>query len=131
MSVVASMAYARVHTATYVSDKMRNMLKLLIRFHGLDPEALVDACADAGIAFLPWQPIVLTPNRAGRTVAEIASGIGAEPGQVALAWLLRRSPVILPIPGTSKKAHLDANLDAAWLQLPDDAYARIDDAAAL
>ena len=46
MSVVASMAYARVHTATYVSDKMRNMLKLLIRFHGLDPEALVDAWTD-------------------------------------------------------------------------------------
>jgi aryl-alcohol dehydrogenase-like predicted oxidoreductase len=94
-------------------------------------EALVDACQDAGIPFLPWQPIALAPNLAGRTVAAVASELGAEPGQVALAWLLRRSPGMLPIPGTSKAVHLDANVDAAWLHLPDDAYTRIDDAAAL
>jgi pyridoxine 4-dehydrogenase len=58
-------------------------------------------------------------------VDEIASNHEATPGQVALAWLLRRSPVMLPIPGTSSVGHLDENVAAASLQLTDDEYAEL------
>jgi pyridoxine 4-dehydrogenase len=94
-------------------------------------EGVLAACEAAGIPFLPWQPIAVAPNLAGRTVAEVAAATGAGPQQVALAWLFRRSPLMLPIPGTSKLSHLDANVDGAWVALSDEDYRRIDVAAAL
>jgi aryl-alcohol dehydrogenase-like predicted oxidoreductase len=94
-------------------------------------EGVLAACEAAGIPFLPWQPIAVTPNLAGRTVAEVAAATGAGPQQVALAWLFRRSPLMLPIPGTSKLSHLDTNIDGAWVTLSDEDYRRIDVAAAL
>ena len=94
-------------------------------------EDVLVAAEQAGIPFLPWQPIAVTPNLAGRTVTEVATGMGVLPQQVALAWLLRRSPMMLPIPGTSKVAHLDDNVDGVWVSLSEEDYARIDLAAAL
>jgi pyridoxine 4-dehydrogenase len=85
-------------------------------------------CERHGIAFLPWLPVAPT-NRgpAGGVVAEIAVRLGASVTQVALAWLLRRSPVMVPIPGTSSRAHLEENVAAAALaaRLTDDDVARL------
>ena len=89
-------------------------------------EDVVDACERAGIAFLPWYPL-LTGRLAepGGPVAAAASRLGATPAQVALAWLLRRSPVMLPIPGTSSVAHLEENVAAGALRLTDAQFAAI------
>ena len=89
-------------------------------------EDVVNACERAGIAFLPWYPL-LTGRLAepGGPVAALASGLGATPAQVALAWLLRRSPAMLPIPGTSSVAHLEENVGAAALRLTDEQFATI------
>jgi aryl-alcohol dehydrogenase-like predicted oxidoreductase len=68
-------------------------------------------------------------TQAGRVVAEIAQAHGATPGQVALAWLLAYSPVMLPIPGTGSPAHLEENLAAPELRLTGAELARLDEAA--
>jgi pyridoxine 4-dehydrogenase len=86
-------------------------------------EPVLDYCQGAGIAFLPWFP--LGAGRlagAGGALGAVARRHGATPAQVALAWLLRRSPVMLPIPGTSSVAHLEENLAAATLRLTDDEF---------
>jgi len=90
------------------------------RYHVRDrgSESVLDACERAGLAFLPWRPVAAgelsgSPSK----VAETAERIGATPSQVALAWLLHRSPVMLPIPGTSKVVHLEENVAAAELRL--------------
>src|SRR5271170_1099198 len=82
---------------------------------------LLNYCEQNGIAFLPWAP--LGQNRQANEVLEkTAKALGATPLQVALAWLLRRSPVMLPIPGTSSVAHLEENVAAAGLELPEEAF---------
>ena len=81
-------------------------------------DALVDICAGAGIAFIPFYP--LAKGRLARPdspLARIAERHNATPGQIALAWLLHRSPVMLPIPGTSSLAHLEENLGAMSIRL--------------
>ena len=80
---------------------------------GSDP--LIDLCEQERLAFLPWEPI----QALGRhpTLWQIAERRGADPRQVALAWLLARSPVVLPIPGTHTVAHLEHNIAAAGLRL--------------
>lgn len=94
-----------------------------------DDDALVDALARDGIAYVPFFPIGgFTPLQSS-TLTGIAERLGATPMQVALAWLMRRSPNILLIPGTSSVAHLRENLAAADLHLPDDAAAELDGAA--
>ncbi|MFG3106250.1 aldo/keto reductase [Streptomyces tendae] len=88
-------------------------------------EDVVDACDAAGIGFLPWRPVhpaVVTPS----PVTAVAAELGATPAQVALAWLLRRTPVMLPIPGTGSLAHLEENVAAAELSLDDEQAARLD-----
>jgi pyridoxine 4-dehydrogenase len=89
-------------------------------------EAVVDYCEREGIAFIPWYPLeagkLADP---GGPVARAAETLGATPAQVALAWLLRRSPVILPIPGTSRVKHLEENTAAAELSLPDDLFEKM------
>ena len=100
--------------ATIVS--VQNLFNLTAR----DAEPLLDHCTDKGIGFIPWFPLATGKLLdAGGPLAQIAADTGAEPSQLALAWLLRRSPVILPIPGTSSVAHLDQNLGAAELELTD------------
>jgi pyridoxine 4-dehydrogenase len=82
---------------------------------------LLDYCEKNGIAFIPWAP--LGQNRAANELLDkFAKDLDASPLQVALAWLLRRSPVTLPIPGTSSPKHLEENIAAASLKLPDAAF---------
>ncbi len=84
-------------------------------------EGVVDYCAREGIGVIPWYPIqVGKVGRNGGAVAELAKRHGATPTQVALAWLLARSPVMLPIPGTSRVTHLEENVAAAGLRLSDE-----------
>ena len=79
---------------------------------------LLDHCEKNGIAFIPWAP--LGQNRQAHDVLDrVARELNAKPLQVALAWLLKRSRVILPIPGTSSVAHVEENIAAAGLKLPD------------
>ncbi len=93
-------------------------------------EEVVDHCEAEGIAFIPWYPLAAGPlAREGGPVDRIARRLGATPGQVALAWLLRRSPVMLPIPGTSKVTHLEENVAAAALELDDAAMRELDEAS--
>ena len=76
---------------------------------------------------LAWFPLAAGGlARAGTLLDEIAAKLGATTAQVALAWVLKRSPVMLPIPGTSKVAHLDENAAAAQLALSDDDFRRLD-----
>jgi aryl-alcohol dehydrogenase-like predicted oxidoreductase len=88
-------------------------------------DGVLEVCHRDGIAFLPWYPLAVGRlATADGAVADVARRHDATPAQVALAWLLRRSPVVLPIPGTSTVAHLDENTAAAELRLsPEDAAA--------
>jgi pyridoxine 4-dehydrogenase len=82
---------------------------------------LLDNCEKNGIAFIPWAP--LGQNRQANDVLnKAAASLQASPLQVALAWLLRRSKVTLPIPGTSSVAHVEENIAAAGLKLPDQVF---------
>ncbi len=83
-------------------------------------EAVLDHCTKAGIGFIPWFPLAAGAlAQPGSVLSEIAGKLGATPSQVALAWVLKRSPVMLPIPGTSKPDHLMENVAAAALTLSD------------
>jgi len=89
-------------------------------------DALVEKLAREGIAYVPFFPLGgFTPLQSG-VLPEVASELGATPMQVALAWLLQRSPNLLLIPGTSSLGHLRENLAAAGLKLPAEAVARLD-----
>jgi aryl-alcohol dehydrogenase-like predicted oxidoreductase len=93
-------------------------------------EDVLQYCEANGIGFIPWFPLAAGDlAKPGGPVAEIADAHDATPGQVALAWLLQRSPVMLPIPGTGSLEHLEENVAAAALQLTDDEVARLDRAA--
>ena len=81
-------------------------------------EGVLDHCTSQGIGFIPWFPLqVGKVGEQGGAVTAIAARHGATPSQVALAWLLQRSPVMLPIPGTSRVKHLEQNVAAASLRL--------------
>jgi pyridoxine 4-dehydrogenase len=81
-------------------------------------EDVLDACDREGIGFIPWFPLAIGDlARPGGPLDDLARRHDATPGQLALAWLLGRSPVILPIPGTSSEEHLEENLAAADIQL--------------
>ncbi|MFC9680917.1 aldo/keto reductase [Streptomyces sp. NPDC056948] len=92
---------------------VQNRYNLLDREH----EPVLAACAAAGIAFLPWRPVAWGKAGAEAEIAAVAADLGATPTQVALAWLLDRAPVVLPIPGTARIEHLEENLAAADLDL--------------
>jgi pyridoxine 4-dehydrogenase len=90
-------------------------------------EGELDHCAKKGIGFIPWFPLNAGElTKEGAALDAIARKHKASPGQIALAWLLRRSPVLLPIPGTSKVAHLEENVAAAEIKLTDDEFAALD-----
>ncbi len=91
---------------------------------------VVDYCERNGIAFIPWFPLG-AGTVAGRLLDRIAKARQAKPIQVALAWLLKRSPVMLPIPGTSSIVHLEENVQAASLQLTDEEYLELTGVAQL
>jgi len=80
-------------------------------------EDVLRACEKSGIAFLPWYPLGAGAALRSARVRKVAARLGATPTQVALAWLLAKSPAMLPIPGTSSLAHLEENAAAATLRL--------------
>jgi len=94
-----------------------------------DDDALIDQLARDGIAYVPFFPLGGFHPLQSSTLSAVAARLGATPMQVALAWLLRRAPNILLIPGTSSVAHLRENLAAAELDLPDDALKELDGVA--
>jgi aryl-alcohol dehydrogenase-like predicted oxidoreductase len=85
-------------------------------------EAVLGYCEQHGITFLPWYPLGDGSALRLAKVKKLAAKLGATPAQVALAWLLKKSPVMLPIPGTSKVAHLEENAAAAKLALGDEDF---------
>jgi pyridoxine 4-dehydrogenase len=90
-------------------------------FADRESDFIVDYCAENGIAFLPWAPLG-QGRKADDAIERVARELDATPLQVALAWLLKRAKAILPIPGTSSIAHLEENVAAAGLELPQAAY---------
>ena len=86
-------------------------------------EPVLDYCSDHGIAFIPYRPLA-TGSLAGENspLAELANNHAATPAQLALAWLLKRSPVMAPIPGTSSVEHLEDNMLGAGIELTDDEF---------
>ena len=90
-------------------------------------EEALDHCEKNAIGFIPWAPLDAGASaRPGSALDAIARKHKATPGQIALAWLLKRSPVMLPIPGTGKVAHLEENVGAAAIKLTDDEFATLD-----
>jgi aryl-alcohol dehydrogenase-like predicted oxidoreductase len=90
-----------------------------------DSEDVVEACQLDGAAFLPWFPLGGNGTVKHDSLEKIAAAHGATPGQIALAWLLARSPIMLPIPGTSSIPHFDENLAAAEIVLGADELAEL------
>ncbi|GAA5512573.1 pyridoxine 4-dehydrogenase [Deinococcus carri] len=91
-------------------------------------EDVLDYCGREGLGFLPWYPLAAGRlAQEGSVLAEVAARLGATPSQVALAWVLRRSPVMLPIPGTGKVRHLEENVAAAGLHLTDEDFRLLDE----
>jgi aryl-alcohol dehydrogenase-like predicted oxidoreductase len=106
--------------ATIVS--VQNRYNLVDRYS----EGVLEVCERDGIAFLPWFPLGFGDlTRGGGRLAEVAASKGATQAQVALAWLLHRSPVMLVIPGTSSLEHLEEDLAAAGLELTDADFAEL------
>jgi aryl-alcohol dehydrogenase-like predicted oxidoreductase len=105
---------------------VQNIYNLTDRRH----EDVLELCEEHGIGFIPWFPLAAGKlAEPGGPVAQIAEAHEATTGQVALAWLLQRSEVMLPIPGTSTVAHLEENVAAAEIELTDDQVAELDRAA--
>jgi pyridoxine 4-dehydrogenase len=111
---------ARKH---FVVASVQNLYNLVTR----QSEAVLDFCESEGIAFIPWFPLAAGGlAKEGSVLSEVASRLGARPAQVALAWVLKRSPVMLPIPGTSRVKHLEENVAAAALELTGNDFDRLD-----
>jgi pyridoxine 4-dehydrogenase len=90
-------------------------------------EAVLEYCEREGIGFIPWYPLASGDlAKPGGALDAIARKLGATPSQVALAWVLKRSPVMLPIPGTSQVKHLEDNVRAAAITLSDEDFAALD-----
>jgi aryl-alcohol dehydrogenase-like predicted oxidoreductase len=101
---------------------VQNRYSLADRHH----EDVLDACERTGLAFIPWFPLAVGElAKAGGRLDSVAAAHEATPAQVALAWLLQRSPAMAPIPGTSSIAHLEENMGAAALRLADDELAAL------
>jgi aryl-alcohol dehydrogenase-like predicted oxidoreductase len=112
-------------TATIVS--VQNLFNLAQR----DAEPLLEYAETNGLGFIPWFPLATGElAKPGGPLDEIALEHGSTPSQLALAWLLRRSPAMLPIPGTSSVAHLEDNVAAARIQLSDEEFAALSRAVA-
>jgi aryl-alcohol dehydrogenase-like predicted oxidoreductase len=119
----------QIERATAVVDvaTVQNHYNLLDR----SSDAVLRYCTELGIGFIPYGPISKGELAApGSPVAEIAGRLGATPSQVSLAWLLQRSSVMLPIPGTSSVEHLEENVGARSLQLDQESVQKLDDAVA-
>ncbi|MEW2076607.1 aldo/keto reductase [Streptomyces sp. NPDC013433] len=115
---------AQLDEARRITDiaSVQNRYNLLDREH----EPVLAACEAAGIAFLPWRTVAWGDSGASPEVTAVAAELDATPTQVALAWLLAHSPVVLPIPGTARIDHLEENLAADRLDLLPEHRERLD-----
>jgi len=106
------------------ANEWRTANTLVLRFGGEGDvfNAYVEYCTSHGIAFIPWYPLGAGSLDVSAALAQVARRHTATPLQVALAWLLARAPIMLPIPGTSKVAHLEENVAAADIELSDDEF---------
>ncbi len=103
---------------------VQNMYNLVTR----QSESILDYCERENIGFIPWFPLAAgSLATEGSVLDGIAKKLGASPSQVALAWVLKRSPVMLPIPGTGKVKHLEENVAAAGLTLSDEDFRTLDE----
>ena len=92
-----------------------------------ESEEMIDLCARQGIGFIPWSPLAFGElARAGGALDQIAKRHNAQPSQIALAWLLKRSKTMLPIPGTSSLRHLDEDMVGATIRLSQDEFDTLD-----
>lgn len=124
LSEITAAQLAEARTIITVAS-VQNRYNVLDREH----EAVLDACTEAGIAFLPWRPVHPATTTTGTEIAAVAVELGATQAQVSLAWLLARSPMMLPIPGTASITHLEENLAAEGLRLSPDQFDRLTAAA--
>jgi aryl-alcohol dehydrogenase-like predicted oxidoreductase len=121
-----SVTEIRRATALAPVASVQNRYNLVAR----SAEPVLTYCESHGIGFIPWHPVGTGQlARPGGPVAAIAAEHGASPAQLALAWLLRRSPMLLPIPGTSSVEHLEENMAAAQVSLTDTEFAQLDSLA--
>ncbi|MBF6331082.1 aldo/keto reductase [Nocardia transvalensis] len=114
-----------IEVARTVADiaSVQNVYNLVDRRH----EAVLEYCEREGIAFLPWTPIATGElARPGGILDQLARAYEATPAQLALSWLLHRSPTILPIPGTRSIEHLEENVAAAAIELSGEQFERLD-----
>src|SRR5271154_5502617 len=115
--------------ASLIKEKVFPVATVQNRYNFIDraSEAALDYCEKHNIGFIPWAPLDAGASaRPGSAFDAIAHKHKASPGQIALAWLLKRSPVMLPIPGTGKQAHLEENVGAAAIERSDDEFATLD-----
>jgi aryl-alcohol dehydrogenase-like predicted oxidoreductase len=104
---------------------VQNMYNLVTR----QSEDVLDYCEREHIGFIPWFPLAAGRlAREGTVLDRVAKRTGATAAQVALAWVLERSPVMLPIPGTGRVSHLEENVAAASIELTEDDYRELDQA---
>jgi pyridoxine 4-dehydrogenase len=121
---LSEVSVAQIDEARAVVDvvSVQNQYNLTDRRY----DDVVDHCERLGIAFIPWLPIASGRHaQAGGVLAEVAKELAATQTQTALAWLLHRSPVMLPIPGTSSVVHLEENVGAGRLRLSTEQYERL------
>jgi len=125
---ISNVSVAQLEQAREIVD----VVSVQNRFNLTDREdaEVLEACERAHIAFIPWRPLETDGlTEPGGVVAEIAERHDATPSQVAIAWLLAHSPVMLPIPGTGSVKHLEDNMLGASIVLTDDDLRRLDEAA--
>ena len=109
--------------------KMFKVATVQNRYNLIDrsSENVLNYCEEHGIGFIPWYPLAAGRlAKSGSILDAIAKSHGATPSQIALAWVLKRSPVMLPIPGTSKVAHLEENVAAVNIELSDEEFDALD-----
>ncbi|MDR3763251.1 MAG: aldo/keto reductase family oxidoreductase [Acidobacteriota bacterium] len=125
---ISNATAAQVEEANAIAPVVcvQNLYNLVYR----EDDGLIDSLAAKGIAYVPFFPLGGFTPLQSNTLSEVAAAIGATPMQVALAWLLQRSPNILLIPGTSSRTHLRENLAAAELEIPAAELERLDAIAA-
>jgi aryl-alcohol dehydrogenase-like predicted oxidoreductase len=120
-----TVAQAQAAQAYFPVCTIQNQYNLVDR----KSEAVLDWCEEHGVGFIPWFPLGAGAlAKPGGAVDQVAARLHATPGQVALAWVLKRSPVMLPIPGTSRVSHLEENVAAASVVLSDEDFAALDEA---
>lgn len=117
-----SVAEIKAAQAVFKVATVQNLYNLVDR----SSEDVLDYCEAEGVGFIPWFPLASGSLAKSSALARISKQSGASPSQIALAWLLKRSPVMLPIPGTSKVKHLEENVAAAGVTLSDKDFAELD-----